>query len=253
MTHGNDTRYRQDSEQYARIIKPRVDFDDSFDDDTPPWVDPAPAQQFDVSDTSDQENTMTNTTLEQFFGQLSQYPRNNVLERLIQNLISESARAGEFGDRVEFGDDIAHEAMPDGIVFDDAGFPKGPVDDYERPSPDSDGTQGRTLSEAQFNLLTNLRDDEVTALEMAAELVGVYQAINGEKPAYGLVRTEAGRWERITDVHLAIKREYLRARTQWLRKQAQAADSRAGRFSAEGAQSVQQQVRAQRNKVLGAF
>jgi len=159
----------------------------------------------------------------------------------------------EFGDRVEFGDDIAHQAMPDGIEFNAAGFPTGPVDDFERPAPDATGDEPRSLSEAQFNLLLNLRDDEVTALEMAAELVGVYQAINGEKPAYGIQQSVAGRWERITDIQVALKREYLKARKNWLRKQSEARDAEASRFSAEGSQTIQQQIRSQRAKVLGAF
>lgn len=261
--------YRQDSQLYQQLaaIKPRIDFDDEWPEETPPWVDdPAPARVYhheaDMSDTSTtEESTMTTTTatvptsdtLEQFFGQLGQYPRNNVLERCIQTLISESARAAEFGDRVEFGDDIAHQAMPEGIQFDEAGFPKGAIDDFERPAPDTTDDMGRTLSEAQFTLLTSLRDDEVTALEMAAELVGVYEAINGEKPAYGIVRTPAGRWERITDIHHALKRDYIRARQNWLRKQAEAQDSRHSRFSAEGSETIQQQVRSQRAKVLSAF
>lgn len=245
--------YREDSALYQALTRAGVQAPLALDedDDLPPWVDAPEASSTpsSIEDTDMTDTTSTTTDLHAFFGQLGQFPRNNVLERCIQTLISESARAAEFGDRVEFGDNT----LP-GIELDAAGFPTNAIDSFERPAPDTDGEQhGRTLSEAQYGLLLRLRDDEVTALEMAAELVSVYQAINGEKPPYGLIQSPAGRWERITDIHQALKREYLRAHAAWIRKQGKAADSEATRFAAEGSQSLQQQVRSQRSKVLSGF
>ena len=270
MSKYTSRQYRQDSQMYQQLasIKGRVDFSDLAvdprDDDTPPWVDdPAPRQDFTVDQfcqvlqanranttTTTQEDTaMTTTTtaptsdtLEQFFSQLGQYPRNNVLERCIQTLISEAARAIEFADRVRMGDN----KLP--IELDEAGFPRTPIDDFERPAPDTDGTQGRTLSEAQFSLVTSLEDDEVTALSMVKELVDIYQKLNGEKPAYSIFRTPAGRWERITDINKALKHEYMKAHASWLRKQAAAAKEG---FDKAGAEHLRRENSSRRAALLG--
>lgn len=211
-----------------------------------PWADePMPS----TTPIQQQETTMpTSDNLYEFFGQLGQYPRNNVLERVIQSLITESARADEFSDRVAFGDDVMH-ALPV-IELDELGHSLKPIDSWERPAPDTDGTTGRTLSEAQYNLLTSLEEDSATALAMAAELVGVYEAHNGEKPPYGFYKTPQGAFVRITDIHQALKREYIRAHAQWLKRNS--AEAKEG-FDKAGADALREHTRSTRARTLSAF
>lgn len=187
--------------------------------------------------------------LQEFFGPLGHFPRTNVMEKMIQLLISESARAEHFADRVEYGDD-AYLGLE--VELDAAGFPTKPIDSQQRPSPDTDGSQPRLLTEKQMELVDNLRSDQVQCLDMAADLVDCFRELNGDNPVYGIRQNASGRWDRITDIHAALGWEYARAHAGWLKKQAVNADAEAHATSKAG-EELRKQQQSKRAQALSRF
>lgn len=228
-------------------------------EDSAPWEDTPSTAAATTSATSEDTAMTTQTaavattdTLDAFFSQLGQYPRQNVLERLIQTLVSESARAAHFADRIEFGDDAMH-ACGEPLELDEAGFVKSPVDLDIRPEPDTAGVEPRRLSEKQFELLNSLRDDEVAALEMVSELADVFRAICGDEIAFSTRRTEQGRYEKLTKAPSALNHEYQRAHAAWLGKLARDQDAQNRGFNAAGSESLTQQTRRRRASVIASL
>lgn len=146
----------------------------------------------------------TQGTLTELFGALSEYPRQNIVQRLMQNLVSEIGRAQHLTDRIELGDNAVHDA------------------NGQRPVMDG---QPSTLSENQLALVQRCADDESTLIDALLELKDFYLAQFAEQPQYGLKQDDLGKWHPITDFGEACAHEYRRAHQAWDRRNQQQGDA----------------------------
>ena len=150
---------------------------------------------------------------DQLFGELSDIPKQNVMQRLMQALTQQIAQAQHFSDRIQLGDDPVMDA-------------KG-----QRPSPD--GHEGRVLSEKQHEYVLRAADDEDAAVTALLELKAIYEAWFGEAPQYSLAQNKQGEWKPITDFSKAVAHEYREAHKRFEAKQAnQQAQSEKGKGAA---------------------
>lgn len=186
------------------------------------------ASQEQATMSQDNQPLDVQTALETLFGGLSEYPLQNVMQRVMQTLVSQIGRAQHLADRIEMGDEA--------------------VADMRGQRPDADGHEQRQLSEKQLEIIMRCADDEAAAVDALHEFKTYYVGAFGEQPQYSLRQDGLGKWHPITDFLEAVANEYRNAHQAWERKNAAPADAE----QTAGVQHLLAQRRAQaRNRASG--
>lgn len=170
--------------------------------------------------------------LHQLLGGITQYPLQNVLQRTMQSMVTEIARAQHLADRIEVGDEP---------MFDMGGM---------RPQVDQNQYE-RTLSERQYEILVNCQNDEAELIAALVELKNYYVWLFGdEKVTYALAENGRGGWDQISDFKQAVAAEYRKAHQNWVKRQSE--PHKEG-FTAEGAQVMRETAKARAEKLASAL
>ena len=187
---------------------------DDFDDDTTQEEINMTAKKA----TQGETKTSAIDGLHMLLGNLTQFPQQNVLQRMMQSMVTEIARARHMADRIEMGDEPLMDMSGD-----------------QRPGIDQDRYE-RTLSERQLEILVNCQNDEAELIAALVETKSYYVWLySDEKVTYAIADNGRGGWTQITDFNQAVDAEYRKAHQNWVKRQHQATQQG---FTPEGAQEV---------------
>lgn len=206
------------------IILEREEDEESDNDDTQEYINMTTKSQARNS----KQAVNPQEGLHYIFGNISQYPLQNVLQRTMQGMVTEIARAQFLADRIEMGDE--------------------PIADLHgvRPGIDQDQYE-RQLSERQLEILVQCQNDEAELTGALVELKAYYTwCFADNKVTFAIRQNERGGWDQVTEFREAIDAEYRKAYQSWMKRQNNA--SQEG-FTPEGAQHMRQQARERAAKL----
>lgn len=206
------------------VIMEREEDEESDNDDTQEYINMQNSTHSEMTTTQHTSRQAVNPqeTLHYLLGNISQYPLQNVLQRAMQGMVAEIARAQFLADRIEMGDE--------------------PIADLHgvRPGIDQDQYE-RQLSERQLEILVQCQNDEAELTGALVEMKAYYTWCFAEsKVTYAIRANERGGWDQVTNFREAIEAEYRKAYQAWMKRQNSA--SQEG-FTPEGAQHMRQQAR----------
>lgn len=205
------------------VIAEREEDEESDNDDTQEYINMTTKNA-----TTSKQSINPQEGLHYLFGNISQYPLQNVLQRTMQGMVTEIARAQFLADRIEMGDE--------------------PVADLHgvRPGIDQDQYE-RQLTERQLEILVQCQQDETELTGALVELKQYYTfCFADNKVTYAIRQNDRGGWDQVTNFREAIEAEYRKAYQSWMKRQTQA--SQQG-FTPEGAQHMRQQARQKADKL----
>lgn len=218
----------------ALILEMMESNDTDFDDDTTQEEINMAAQASKKTDTAQQAREFNPIDgLHALLGTVTQYPLQNVLQRMMQQMVTEIARAQHLADRIEVGDEPMY------------GNQTG-----MRPQIDQDQYE-RTLSERQLEILVNCQNDEAELVNALVQIKGYYTWLfHEDKVTYAIQENGRGGWDQLTDFKQAVNAEYRKAHQNWLKRQN---TPQSQEFSPEGAQAIREAAKARADKLASSL